>query len=447
MSENRKAGPLRADRRKRRTWTSLMPGFIGISALVFLGLAGGLWGTQTRISGAVLGKGKVQSAEQSTAVQHPIGGVVKEILAHNGERVTPGQVVIRLDDTDLRSKLAIVEGQLAETLATEARLDAILSAARSLTLHPLLENEFAAAQGIASLIERQRKLLATHYQSLETESGLLDQQAEQVRKQIAGIDAELAALSKGAEIVETELVDSQALFDKNLVKHSVYYQQQKELNKIRGDIGRLEARRAELHGKIAEIELRRHTLEPKAQQLAIAELARLRVARVEHLDERLALLNEMSQLDIRAPIGGVIHESKVAGVQSVVLKAATLMYIVPDEIPVIISVQIDSRDIDQVHYGQEVALRFEAFSRRETPLILGQISSISPDALLNPTTKRSYYDVQVTFREGEQDKLGDDQPLIAGMPVNAFISTEARTPLNYVTGPLMTYLGRAFRDG
>ena len=112
MSENRKAGPLRADRRKRRTWTSLMPGFIGISALVFLGLAGGLWGTQTRISGAVLGKGKVQFAEQSTAVQHPIGGVVKEILAHNGERVTPGQVVIRLDDTDLRSKLAIVEGQL-----------------------------------------------------------------------------------------------------------------------------------------------------------------------------------------------------------------------------------------------------------------------------------------------------------------------------------------------
>lgn len=424
-----------------------MPGLIGLSAIVFILLAGGLWGTQTRISGAVLGKGKVQFAEQSTAVQHPIGGVVQDILAHNGDRVTPGQVVIRLDDAALRSKLAIVEGQLVETLATEARLDAVLSGARDLDLHPLLENELAATAGLGALIQRQRQLLATHYRTLATESGLLDQQAEQVRRQISGIDAELLALTRGAEIVEKELEESRTLFEKNLVKHSVYYQQQKELTKARGDIGRLEARRAELNGKIAEIELRRHTLEPRAQQLAVTELARLRVNRVEQMEKRLALLSELSQLDIRAPIGGVIHESRVAGLQSVVLKGATLMYIVPDRIPILISVQIDSRDIDQIHYGQEVALRFEAFSRRETPLIFGEITSISPDALFNPTSKRSYYDVQVTFLEGERDKLEEDQPLIAGMPVNAFISTEARTPLNYVTGPLMTYLGRAFRDG
>ncbi len=429
----------------RRTWHLRMPMMIGVLSALFLGSALGIWGTQTRISGAVLGKGSVQASEVSTAVQHPIGGVVAQILARDGDHVQAGDVVLRLDDRPLRSDLAIVEGQLFEALANQARLEAIIDHTPALTPHPLLRKAAADRPEVAALLDRARRELEVHYEILDNQDRLLSRQIDQVREQIAGIEAQLDAKSEHQALLTSELEKSGELADKGLVKRSVMFNQYKDAIATKGEIGRLRAQVAELNGRIAELELKRQSLAPDLKTKASDLLSKLRPERTKFLETRAALLNDLSQLEIRAPVSGVIHESRVEGLRSVVVKAQTLMSIVPSDIPVVIEIRIMATDIDQVFVGQEASVRFNAFNRRSTPMIFGDVSQVSADVLIDPVTRKPYYEVAVTLRDAEMEKL-EGKKLIPGMPVEAFISTSPRTPLDYVLKPLKDYFDRAFRD-
>ncbi len=430
---------------KRRTWTLWRPLGIGVGAAIFLILVLGVWGNFTNISGAVIGTGKVQVATQRTALQHPVGGVVAEMLVQNGDEVRVGDILLRLDATSLSSELNVVEGELFEALANEARLQAIVDDSTEILPHPTLLEAAATHPSVQSLLDRQARRLAAHYASLNTQNSLLGQQAQQVREQIIGTKAELAAKQKRKTYVEEELAQSSALAAKKLIKASVVYSLQKDKVTNEGDIARLRAKAAELGGKVAELELKRHDLAPAIKEKAVAEMSKLRPVRTKFLEKRITLLDRLSQLEIRSPIDGKIHDSQILGLRSVIVAAKPLMYIVPSHEPVSVMVRIDASDIDQIYLSQPASLKFRSFSRRTTPVIFGEITLISPDAFLDEKTKKPYYDVEIGLTPEELAKL-EGKPLLPGMPVDAFISTQSRTPLNYVTKPLLNYFDRAFRD-
>lgn len=434
-----------ADQKSRRTWTLWMPLGIGFFAALFLIAVLGIWGTVTNISGAVIGKGKVQVSTTRTALQHPIGGVIAEILARDGDKVLAGDIILRLDNTTLLSELEIVEGELFEALANEARLEALVDDQPELTPHPVLREAADQRPEIAALMARHSRRLAAQRVNLDTQNRLLQEQAQQVREQITGIEAELAAKIKRKGYVEQELEQDLKLVEKGLIKLSVIFGLRKELAAAEGEIGKLGAKGAELSGKVAEIELKRHDLGPVYIEKAVDALSKLRPLRTKFLVKRLSMLTRLSQLEVRAPISGTIHDSKILGLRSVVVVAKPLLFIVPNDEPVSVAVQISSADIDQLYLGQTAALKFNAFSRRSTPVINGEVSLISADAFLNEKTRKAYYNVEISLTTDELAKL-EGKALIPGMPVDAFISTSSRTPLSYITKPLMDYFDRAFRD-
>ena len=86
----------------RPTWTIRRPLFIGIVAILAMVGGLGIWAARAHIAGAVIGTGVIEVSSVRTAVQHPIGGVVVDILKRDGESVTAGDVILRLDDAELR---------------------------------------------------------------------------------------------------------------------------------------------------------------------------------------------------------------------------------------------------------------------------------------------------------------------------------------------------------
>ncbi|MEL7090167.1 MAG: HlyD family type I secretion periplasmic adaptor subunit [Pseudomonadota bacterium] len=431
--------------RTRRTWSFWPPFLIGFGSLAALAAIVVLWGTRTEIAGAVIGDGRVMTAVSRTAVQHPDGGVVYAIAARNGDKVDAGDLLVQLDDADKRVRLAIVDGQLRELFANEARLEAILANAPELILSPLAVTLLGPDYPHSTLVQRHQTQLDAHYDHLQVQSRLYDEQIRQVRKQIAGTRAEMAAHQARRLLVEEELVNSKTLIERNLLKSSVYFTQKKEMTNIAGTLGRLQARVAELSGRIAEFENKRHLLLPAKQEKASEALNRLQNNRSRYIEEYRGLLAELDSLQIRAPISGVVHESQVLGVRSVVQKAKPVMFIVSDDSPLSVEVQVRADDIDQVYPGQDAQLRFSAFSRRQTPLIYGRVQGVSPDALLDAKTRKPYYNVWVSLPPAAQDELADLE-LVPGMPVRAFISTEKQTPLSYVMRPLWYFIEKSFRD-
>jgi len=92
----------------------------GLILLVFGGFGG--WAATAQLSGAVISQGVIVVESRVKKVQHSTGGIVGELLVHEGDPVEAGQVVMRLDDTMTRATLGMVRSQLDALLAREARL-------------------------------------------------------------------------------------------------------------------------------------------------------------------------------------------------------------------------------------------------------------------------------------------------------------------------------------
>src|SRR5690606_17187948 len=129
-----------------------------------------------------------------------------------------------------------------------------------------------------------------------------------------------------------------------------------------------------------------------------------------------------------------------------VLRAADpVLHIVPQDRPLVISAQIPTIHIDQVYQGQPSELVFSAFSSRSTPHLKGVVERVSADAFTDQTTLQSFYRVEIALNAGEVERLAG-LTLLPGMPVEAFLLTQSRSPLAYLIQPFSDYFTRAFRE-
>ncbi|MEM6387115.1 MAG: HlyD family type I secretion periplasmic adaptor subunit [Pseudomonadota bacterium] len=428
---------------KTSEYSPALPLFVGVVALVLLVACIGFWSVRTQIAGAIIANGLIEVEHNRQVVQHAEGGTVGVILARDGDRVAAGDVVLRLDDTLLRSDIAVSELQLVELTARSARLEAEREGASSITLPRTLAkttDDTALAQ-----IAGQQKLFEARLDSLDRELTQISESIAQTRNRIAGTEAQIAALNTQADLVAEDLANQVTLLEKGLVPGQRASNLRRDAARIAGEIGALTAKIAEYRGEIAGFEIERLKRVTTRREDAIAELRDIQFRELE-LTERLRGLRErLKRLDVRSPVAGIVYGSTVFAEQAVLRPADTLMYIVPQDQPLIVSARVDAIHIDQVHVGQAANLRFPAFNQRTTPEVAGRVLKVSPDVFVDQTTGLSYYEVDVMPLASELAKLNGNV-LIPGMPVETFLKTDERTPLSYLTKPLTDYFGRAFRE-
>lgn len=426
-------------------WAASLPLTIGFAA-VFL-LVGGLgaWSLGVRIAGAVVATGVVQVETERQVVQHPEGGVVGEILARDGDPVEAGDVLVRLDGTFMASELALVEQQLLEIFARRVRLRAERDGAEVLDFGALPDFGLNDRTVIDEQIEGQRALFNARRASLVQEQRQMDQQQRQIERQIDGTQAQLSALERQMTLIESELENVQSLFNQGLVQAQRLLELQREEARLQGDIGRLLSSVAEAETRISELEIQSLRLIDTRREEAITRLRDLRYSEIELQEQRISLVERISRLEVRAPVSGLVFDSQVFAVQSVVRAAEPMLYIVPGDQPLNVSARIDPRDIEQVYPGQEVALMFTTFNQRNMPEITGTVRRVSADAETDPNTGGTYYEAIVVPDASDLADL-TDVTLLPGMPVETFLQTTDRRPITYLTQPLTAYFNRAFRE-
>ncbi|MEO9576348.1 MAG: HlyD family type I secretion periplasmic adaptor subunit [Tateyamaria sp.] len=433
------------DESPNRKWKATGPLLVGAVALVVLVGVLGYWSVNARIAGAVIASGMIQVESNRQVLQHPQGGVVGELLVKDGDIVSSGDVVLRFDDKQLRSELAIIEGQLFELLARKARLQAERDGLDALPAPDPLLAEATADPDVQALIDGQERLFGARADTLRQSAEQIAEQIAQAENQIDGAGAQLDALETQRDLIVTELVDTQSLFEKGLTPASRVSALQREQARLLGEIGSLTANVAQLRGQIAALNIERIALTTRLREEAISTLRDQQFQEVELVQRRLSTIETLSRTELRAPVGGVIYDSRVFALQAVISPAEPIMYIIPQDQPMIVSARIDPIHVDQVHVGQEASLRFAAFDQRMTPEVFGHVTKLSADVFTDQATGVSYYQVELIPLPDEMQKLGG-QTLLPGMPVEAFIKTAERSPLNYLAKPLTDYFARAFRE-
>lgn len=426
-----------------RARTPLIVGFTTIALLV--GGFGG-WSVMADIAGAVVASGRLVVDRNRQVVQHEDGGVVEAVLVEEGDTVAEGDVLIRLDARELRSELSIVEGQLSELRARRDRLEAERDAAAAIDFAPDLLAEAEADPEVRALVDGQARLFEARRETLTKAVEQLRNQRVQLGNQVEGLDAQMAALERQQALVTEEMTNQEELLAKGLTQTGRVLAVQREEARLAGNVGELLAGRAQALERIAELEIEELQLYTARREEAITRLRDLQFSERETAERGRQLARQLDELEIRAPVSGVVYGLQVFGRRSVVQEAEPLLYLVPQDRPLIIEARLDPIHIDEVYARQEVVLRFAAFDMRDTPDLFGFVTQISPDAFEDATTGASWYRAEITLPEAELAKLPEGQVLVPGMPVDAFIRTQDRSPLAYFLSPVTTYFEKAFRD-
>lgn len=417
----------------------------GFATLALLLGGFGLWSVSSQISGAVVATGQIEVDQSRQIVQHPDGGVVETVAVREGQAVAAGELLLRLDGSAMQSELDIVETQLFEAMSRRARLEAERDDAPAILTPAELADAAARDPDIAELLDGQSRLFEARRDTLLKQIEQLGKRAEQAKAQTDGIEAQRVAGERQLDLIRSELDDTRSLMDKGLAQMSRVTALEREEAGLMGQLGELAALRARTEGQITEIELESLRLAAARREEANEQLRDVTSAELELRERYRALAERIARLEIRAPVSGLVLGLRVTTPRAVIRPADPVLYLVPQDRPLVISVRVSPYNVDEVHLDQDVRLVLPGVQGRLMPEITGRVSVVSADAFTDDTTGQSFYRAEILLDPSEMAKL-EGQPLLPGMPVEAFIQTGDRTPLAYLLQPLTDYFRRAFRE-
>ncbi|XMB49659.1 HlyD family type I secretion periplasmic adaptor subunit [Pseudomonas fluorescens] len=406
----------------RLGWWLVLGGFAG-----FLG-----WAALAPLDKGVAVPGKVMVSGHRKAVQHPSGGIVERIQVRDGDRVSAGQVLLRLKQTPLRGQMQSLRSQYLASLASEARLSAESEGLQTIVFSP----ELLADPDAANTLSLQRQLFNSRAQALATEQAGL-------RETIAGFEAQLRGTraSQASKVLQRAALNEQLQGLRELARDG-YIPRNRLLDSerlhaqidgaIAEDVGRI----GQLQRQVLELRLRIRQLGENFQKDLRSQLAETRT-RSDDLRNRLASAEfELANSLVRAPASGVVVGLQVYTEGGVIQPGQVLMDIVPEGEPLLVEARVPVQMIDKVHPGLPVELMFSAFNQSTTPRVAGEVTLVSADRQVDERTDEPYYTLRAQVSAAGMQQLGGVQ-IRPGMPVETFVKTGERSMLNYLFKPLL----------
>ena len=420
-------------------WPRIVAGF---ALAVFLVIGCGGWAVMAHLDGAVITSGMVKVDQNLKEVQHRDGGIIKTLAVRPGDFVNEGQVLIVLDDVQVKAEQLIVRAQLAEALARKARLLAERDNLSAIDFPAELKDLSASAR-IA--VQGESRLFSGNKTARDSQKEQLELSIGQTNEEINGLEARLVAKRQELKLVGAEREKLLDLHEKKLVDYTRVYAALRDWARIPGEIGDIEASIARAKARASEIRVQIIAIDQNASTEAQRELRTVDARLAELNERRLAIDDRLSRTDIRAPVSGYVNELSIFTVGGVITPAAKIATIVPHNAELKFEARIAPADIDRVQEGQPARVRLTALNRNTTPELKGRVVMVSPASTRDSTTGQEHY---VAYIQLEEEALADLRgfKLVPGMPAEIYISTSARSAASYLVKPFTDQMNRAFRE-
>ena len=417
----------------------------GGSAFVLLFGVLGLWAGTAQFSGAVMAPGVLVVETSTKKIQHPTGGLVRQIFVSNGSRVEAGDLLVRLDDTMARANLAIISQNLDEQTLRQLRLTAEREGASELVFPPDMIERARSDVEFATLVGGERRVFELRAIARNGKREQLQKRIEQARNLIAALDMQIDQKEKETTLLQTEFETLSGLFDKKLIGLQRVNMLHRDTMRVGGEMAQLRGTRAETESKIAENELAIIQIDQDLRSEVATELRDAQAKRKELAERHVAAIDALEKTELRAPQAGIVQALTAQKPGALVSANEVVMSLVPVQERLFVDCQVNPNEIDQIHPDQPASLRFTAFNARTTDTVEGRVINISADRTVDPRDPRSAsYAVRIAFEVGPGTSA-QDMKLVPGMPVETFLATGSRSFLSYLLKPLTDQMSRAFR--
>lgn len=422
-------------RTRRWGWLLLIVGFGGFMA----------WALLAPLDAGVPVPGTVVVSGNRKAVQSLTAGKIAAILSKDGDRVTTGQLLVRLDDTQSRSQHEIARGQLFAALAEEARLTAERLGRASPQYPPELRNETSDARAGAAMA-LQGQLMTTRRQALASEIAAMRENMRGLEFQLQGLEAARRAKEEQSRLLMQELRNLRQLADEGFLPRNRVLEQERSMAAIGGAIAEDVGNMGRTQQAIAEVQLRMTGREQDVRKDTEARLSEVQ-KEASSLRSRLdALAFDLAGAQIKSPADGIVMGLAIHTVGGVLAAGTALMEVVPEKETLKVEAQVPPHLIDKVKPGLAVDLLFTALNQANTPHVEGRVLNVSADVLAEVRqNNQPYFKVMVEVTPQGMANLRRHE-IRAGMPAEVFIRTGERTAMNYLLKPLLDRMNRALTE-
>lgn len=410
--------------------------------LAIVGVTFGLFGTWAAfapLDGAVYAPGVVTVQTYRKTVQHLEGGIVKEVLVHDGDIVKRDDPLVVLDDAQLRFEYEMTRSQLIAAKAMEARLKAERD---SLSAIDFGEMTGSTSPRVVEARQNETQVFSARQGSRQGQIAVLRERIGQLNQQIGGLESVIDAKLQLAKSYSGEIGELSDLLKQGFVDKQRLVEQERKLGMLKSEVAdhRATINRARL--QINETQLQILQVDKDFNSEVAKQLAEVQTKIYDLREKTSSLEDRLNRIVIRAPDAGMVIGMTVHTVGGVVHPGTPLLDIVPSVSELIIEAQVPPVDIDRIAIGKRADIRFSAFNSATTPVIEGEVSSVSADRLVNEKNGTPYYLARVRVTEHGVHTLGE-RKLVPGMPADVLIITGQRTLLQYLMQPARNALAQS----
>ena len=425
-----------ASLRRVALW-SLLITVLGLGSLL-------VWASLASIESAVPASGVVVASGKRKTITFLEGGILHELLVHEGDQVTAGQVLLRLDDTQVRAARNQAKVQYWSAMAKLNRLAAEAMDKRTLTVPADLRDTATNDPAVAAAALAETQQFQVRWDALDASIRVQERKVAQQQAQIGSIQAQSASLRIRLGLTQEELKGVNFLMSRGLSTKSRQLDLLRTEADMRGQIEQLGAQHVQAMQMIAQITLETINVTESRR----ADISRERAdtqAALSDADQRLrAAADQLEKREIVSPEAGTITDLKFFTIGSSIVAGQPIMDLVPLSQHLLIEGNVTPNEVEHLRIGQAVNIRLTAYKAHRVPVISGHLTYVGADRQMDANNQPVF----LMRAELDPDALSDKPGvvLLPGMPADVIVINGRRSVLSFLVSPIADSLFHAMRE-
>ena len=393
-----------------------------------------LWAAFAPLDEGVPSQGMVAIDTKKKAVQHLSGGLVKEVLVREGDRVKEGQLLIRLDQAVARANFESVRQRYIGLRAMEGRLQAEQRNLPKITFHPDVV-EAARDPQIQQVVFNQEQLFESRKAAQRAELQSIQENISGQEGMIVAYQGMLVNRKNQQSLLAEELSNTRSLVKDGYVPRNRQLELERMGSENSAGLAELQGNTIRAQRSVGELRQRVVLRQQEVRKEIESQLADVSREVGGDAEKYRAAKDDLGRIDIKSPTDGQVVGLAVQSIGAVIGGGQKLMDIVPADEALLIEAKVAPHLIDKVRAGLPVDVRFSGFSNSPQLVVQGKVVSVSGDLIVEPQTGAAYYLARVAVTADGYKVLGKRQ-LQPGMPVEVVFVTGERSMLTYLLKPL-----------
>ncbi|MFS0828496.1 HlyD family type I secretion periplasmic adaptor subunit [Pseudomonas phoenicis] len=419
---------------------------IGVWCLL-LGLGGFLaWACLAPLDRGVVGSGTVVVSGERKTVQSRTGGMLDSILVREGDRVEQGQVLMQLNTVQARSQLDVALGQWLSARAVEDRLMAERLDLPQIQWSDALLARAGDARAVAAM-ELQGHLFATRRAELASRMQISRHEIASLNDQLKGFEEIKRNHAAQLQFQQQSLQGMRELAREGYLPRNRLFEAESSAAQLGAQLAASISDIGRTQQGINESQLKGLQQTQQFRSDAETQLTQVSAQTSSLLEQIKSLEFDVNSAAITAPVSGQVMGMTVHTVGGIAQPGQRLLDIVPQGSSWVVKAQFPPMMADRLKPGLPVDVRFGSLQRVHTPVIVGQVATVSADQLVDEKTGSAYFAVEVAVNPQaviELRQLGLD--IKPGMQAEVLVKTGERTLASYLMQPVAERMAGALKE-